>query len=235
MEVLAERLDVRNRVEIIRHDILGRRLTLEQELDDCAGAFQSWEAASQSTDQKLYRAVGQLYILVMTVRRDMALIKEIALARGIQVTKASTVYTLTTKLVFATDRQKISKYAGAVRFLESRSVELDIDAIVAFIKRHGGIEATLRILRQETRGGPAASNPGPQSRFRKATARLTTLPACVPPGDLDLNAVSGPYFLLVGVRDATGRARLVNQPVQDGPLIRKVIGELTKQTHTQAR
>lgn len=221
------------RVSMEGHQLLGNDssvalLRFEQALDECASAFLQWEAALHRTDQQLYHAIGQIYILKVLLRGNYDVVEQAARGRGIKATKSSTIYTLMTKLVFAKDRQKVSKYAGVLKFLDSRRPEPEVDTVADCIKAEGGIEACLRKFRAEERRNLVAQNPDRASNFHEATERLTILPNCAPPGDLKLDTDQGAYFLLVGVRDEAGKTRLVNQPVYDGVLIRRAIGQIAK-------
>jgi hypothetical protein len=173
----------------------------EQGLDECASAFLRWEAALHRTDQQLYQAIGQTYILKTLIGDDYDLVARAARGRGIKATKSSTIYTLITKLVFAQDRQKASKYAGVLKFLDSRLPEPEVDMVSYCIKAEGGIEACLRKFRKEERQNALATNPSRALSLCKTTEQLTNLPKCAPPSDLKLDADQGAYFLLVGVCD----------------------------------
>jgi hypothetical protein len=196
---------------------------VEQQIDQCMAAFTQWEAARQRTDRQLYEALGKLYVLMTLLVYSLDTLKRIAWARGLHVTKASNPSILLTRLVLTENRQKVSKYAGILRFLEARLIEPKVDAVVDFIKVEGGVEVCLRIFRQEMR---RVAPPRQTRRLSPYLLRLWNLPYCELPAGLHLDSLSEPYFLLVGLHDDSGRGQLINHPVQDKSLILRAISGL---------
>ena len=200
-----------------------RRAVLEKQYRESRAAFTSWETAQARTDQELYRAIGRLAEFAGAVGNDQPALTDFAADKGVRATKASSLYTVIAKLVVTSDRRKASKYASVLHLAARRGVESTADSVAAFIKNEGGIEACLRSFRELPRDSSAPKRQGRPSAFGKAMGRLAGLERTAAPVDLETTAVSGDYFLVVGVRGEDGTMQLLRQAVTDEALVRKAV------------
>jgi len=204
----------------------GRHAILEQNYNESRTAFRHWEAAQDRTDQQLYQVIGRLAEFAAAVGNDHEALAQFAAEKKVRATKASTPYTIVTKLVVTTDRKKASKYAMVLQLAARRSVEPNAASVAAFIKDEGGIEACLRQFRELPKEGGAPKREGRSSAFNKAVERIAGFGRIKAPEDLQLASVSEDYFLIVGVRDADGTINLLREPVTDGGLVRKAVAAI---------
>jgi len=211
-------------------DNVPRRPTLAEKFEASRAAFAQWETARDRTDQQLYTAIGRLAEFAASVGNDQQTLINFAARQGVHATKASSLYSVITKLVVTSDRRKASKYATVLQFAARRGIEPTAEATASFIRAEGGIEACLASFRALPKVTPPAKRGGRPSQFGKAVGQLAGLPRVQIPEGLQLDAVSGDYFLVVGVRDADGAMRLLQQPVTDPRLVRKAVTAVAPKT-----
>lgn len=200
-----------------------RRAMLENQYRDSRAAFTHWETAQARTDQQLYEAIGRLAEFVAAVGNEHQALTEFAATKGVRATKASSLHTVVAKLVVTSDRRKASKYATVLHLAARRGVELTAESVATFIKDEGGIEACLRSFRELPRDASEPKRQGRPSAFGKAVAQLASFERTAAPADLEITAVSGSYFLVVGVRGEDGTMQLLRQPVTDDALVQKAV------------
>lgn len=200
-----------------------RQAILERGYRDSRSAFTSWETAQGRTDEQLYKAIGRLAAFAAAVGNDHEALTRFAAEKGVRATKASTPYTVVTKLVVTADRRKASKYATVLQLAARKGIDSTADGIAAFIKEEGGVEACLRSFRELPRASGAPRRQGRPSAFGQAVGRIAGLDRAPAPDGLLSNPVPGEYFLVVGVRDADGTMHLLREPVTDDGLVRKAV------------
>jgi len=120
-----------------------RQALLEQQYNESRSAFTRWESAQDRSDQALYKAIGQFAEFAAAVGNNHRTLMEFAAKKGMRPTKASTLYTVTTRLI-VTDRKKASKYATVLQLAAREGIQPIADSIVKFLKAEGGIEACLK-------------------------------------------------------------------------------------------
>lgn len=204
------------------------RSYIETKLRECVSAFAVWETALRRTDHHLYKALGTLYVLLNDASIEHAQLRELACERAIRVRRGCDASIVLTRLVFSEDRRKASKYAGALKFLQLRSVPPDVDTVVDYLKEAGGLERCLNTFRQESLSNLAASRMYVRHKPIDASGLVTTFPWQDPPLGLNLEDVKGSHFILVGVRSETGQLRLMHQVVQDDGLLRKIMNIMAR-------
>jgi len=200
-----------------------RQAVLERLYQDSRSAFTSWETAQSRTDEQLYKAIGRLAEFAASVGNDHQALTAFAAEKGVRATKASAPYTVIIKLIVTADRRKASKYATVLQLAARRGIESTTDAVAAFIKEEGGIEACLRSFRMLPRTSNGPRRQGRPSDFGKAIGQLDRIERTPAPDGLLSNTVSGKYFLVVGVRNADGTMHLLREPVTDGGLVRRAV------------
>jgi hypothetical protein len=81
-----------------------RHAVLERSYRESRSAFNTWETTQDRTDQQLYKAIGRLAEFAAAVGNDHAALREFAAGKGVRATKASTPYTVVTKLIVTWQR-----------------------------------------------------------------------------------------------------------------------------------
>lgn len=206
-----------------------RQNVLENKYKASLAAFDAWERVRDRTDHQLYDAIGQLAEFVAAAGNDHEILASFAADKGVRATKASTPYTVITKLVITTDRKKASKYAMVLQLAFRHGVEPKIDKVAEFIKGSGGIEACVRKFRDlpQMPGSPKRS--GRPSAFSQAAEKLSTVAQVETPKNLNLTAMPQGYFVLVGICDVDGQMRLLQKPVTDVRVVHKAIAALASE------
>jgi hypothetical protein len=164
------------------------------------------------------------------VGNDHEALTAFAEEKGVRATKASSPYTVVARLVVTEDRKKASKYATVLQLAARRGIEPAADIVAEFIKTEGGIEACLRIFREMPREAGKAKRGGRPSAFGKAVERITGFERVGAPEGLQLETLSGEYFLVVGVRGPDGAMQLLRQPLTDELLVRKAVAAMAPKT-----
>lgn len=203
-----------------------RRKALEKQYRESRTAFTHWETAQARTDEQLYRAIGRLAEFAAAVGNDHQVLTDFAAEKGVRATKASSLYTVITKLVVTTDRRKASKYAAVLHLAARQGIEPTPEAVVAFIQEEGGIEACLKRFRNVPRETGTPTRRGRPSAFNQAVARIASVGRSEAPKALQRADLPQEYVLIVGVRGGDGMLQLLHEPVTEEGLVRKAVGAL---------
>ena len=210
-----------------------QRSMLEKQYRDSRAAFTSWETAQARTDQQLYRAIGRLAEFAAEVGNDLGALADFAAEKGVRATKASSRYTVITKLVVTTDRRKASKYAQVLQLAAHQGLAPTGEAISVFIQESGGIEACVRRHRDLPRDAGTAPRRGRPSAFSQAVERLVNVGRSPAPAALRFDPGASDYVLIVGVRAADGTLELLHKPVTEDSLVRKAVAALVPKSAGQ--
>ena len=157
-------------------DNVPRRPTLAEKFEASRAAFAQWETARDRTDQQLYAAIGRLAEFAASVGNDQQTLINFAARQGVHATKASSLYSVITKLVVTSDRRKASKYATVLQFAARRGIEPTAEATASFIRAEGGIEACLASFRALPKVTPRRSEAaGPRNSAKPSASSLVCL------------------------------------------------------------
>jgi ribosome-binding factor A len=205
----------------VKDDDADPQVALEKQYRASRSAFHSWETAQGRTDQQLYDAIGRLAEFAAAVGNDHEALTAFAARKDVRTTKASTVYTVITKLVVTADRKKACKYTTVLQLAARDGIEPKADRVAAFIKEAGGVEACVKRFRELQQDSDRPKRQGRPSAYSKAAERLGGIDRTLAPDDLRTETVAAGYFIAVGIRDEDGTTHLLRQLVTDDSLVRK--------------
>ncbi|MGQ9370370.1 hypothetical protein [Azospirillum sp. ST 5-10] len=192
----------------------------DSKIEALAAYFREWQGHKIKSDDLLYRALGNVYRFSKQLSNQREQFIAYAKSKSVPANRRSTIFLVCTKIIFRTDRQAASKYAGVMAFAEANGVPGDTELFTQFVKSRGGIEACLASWRAQNKGTKIQhSRPNPNgSTLVKKINRLPLVETIEDVKDVDGHVDA---FMLIAIRNEKGSFSLVSTPIHDDKMLKR--------------